>query len=348
MNKQTKNLLWGGAIVVLGLMLLGVISVPKISLGTLSIGADSVDTTAQEVEASRQLVIDSLVLQGKEKYSEDALTGSDGNIYLYDEGTNPKDPSATATHTLNFSTAYTSSDIVCGKVYRVVFGHTTTAYAKDFGDQVLVDCTTEYNENTADATVDLSKKFGWKMQTVATLSDVFDETATTGILNGHTNTNVSAGGEIGCVDGCSADSTLIYDESNGDGTFYLDLSFGASGSQSELSEPVVCFEHDSTNGPEGNEISDIVVQRLSGTDFGISASTNWESVFANEECVKLGDSIQAGVSGDYRFTITYSEANLDTNDDYMIIFDDLADNKGKDARLNVGATRDAVDFDAQA
>lgn len=350
MAKKQNPLLWI-AVGLVALVFLGYIQIPDLNLQSIQ-----ADTKDQVQPASRQLVSDSIILSATEKYSNSKTQANGGSIELYDKGTNPSDPNAVSLTTLKLGVAYTSSDVLCGKEYRVVYDNATTRYAVDMGDQVLIDCANEYNENTADSFVDMTSKFGLEPTKVATLSDALDETSASGEVNGATSTGTTntsltrgvAAMEIGCAGagGCSADSTLSYNETSGDGTFYLDLTFGATGSQAELKEPVVCFEFDGTNPPEGNEITDLVVQRQSGTDFGIPSSTNWANVFANEECVKLGETISAGVSGKYRFTFTMNEANLNTNDDYTIKFDDLGSYRGKDAKLNLGATHDTVTIDA--
>tara|TARA_Y100000034_G_scaffold136169_1_gene211240 strand:- start:2114 stop:3163 length:1050 start_codon:yes stop_codon:yes gene_type:complete len=347
-KKLSKNPLFIGAVVVVALLFFGVISLPEnMSIPGFSV-ADTTADAGEEAPVVAQKVSDSVLLKLTEKYSESP--SATGTVEVFAEGTNPKDSSATAIATITVGTAYTTGDLACGKTYRVVYNNATEAYAEDFGDVVLIDCATEYNDETADSFVDMTSKWAFKKSKVATLDDPFDETATSGILNGQTNTSILLGSnEIGCSADCSADGTILYDESQGDGQYYMDVTFSASGSQAELRDPVVCFEHDSSVPPEGNEITDIVMQRQSGTDLSIPASTDWDSVFNNEECVKLGGGIMtAGTSAVYRMTVTVSEANLDTNDDYKLIFDDLGDNRGKDARLNLGATGENIDFDAQA
>ena len=89
-----------------------------------------------------------------------------------------------------------------------------------------------------------------------------------------------------------------------------------------------------------------------GTDLGFGADTNWENLFANEECAKASISLEggsnhlkAGLSSTYRFTMSMSEANLDNGGDlFSIVFDDLGGDRATDARLNRGATASTVAF----
>ena len=351
MARKQNPLLWiiGGVLV---LSFLGFL--PAIQIGDSTIGGGELfavtDTSADEVAPSKQLLSDSITLLATQKYSESPTASNGGDIELFAVGVDPKSPSAVVSHTLKLGVAYTTNDVACGKTYRVVYSNSTSAYAEDLGDQVLIDCDAEYNENTGDSLVDMTEKFGLKPSAVASLSDIFDETSTTGIMNGVTAnvSNHDGAREIGTSALVPvADSTILYDESAGDGTFFIDVSYSAGGSNAELKDSVVCFEHESGAEPEANEITDMVVSHRDGQVLPFASGTNWENTWANEECVSAG-TMQSGESSTYRFTITYSEANLDANDDWTLVFDDLGDNKGKDAKLNVGATQDSVDFDAQA
>lgn len=363
-TKKTRNiLLWigGGA---LFLMVFGIVAVPDIPIlpdvvsgisGLFSggvAGLSAVSPTVPSVTEGRQLVSDSILLKAEEMYSKNYDNTKGGNILVYKKGTNPADPSASSLATLKLGTAYTTSDLLTNTVYRVVYSNSTTAYAHDFGDIVLMS-DAEYNDQTADVAVDLTDKFGFRRQEVATLSDFFDETSTDGRMNGQTTNatvNIIGGGtaEIGCnnaATACTADDVMTYNETNGDGSVYLDVKFAATGSNSALKDAVVCFEFESGAEPEGNEISSIVVQHLSGTVFNFPAGTNWANVWAQQECVLATSEMLAGTIGEYRFTFTITESNYDTSDDFKMYFDDLGKYQGKDALLNLGATAESVDFD---
>lgn len=357
-SKTKKYLMWGGGIALV-LMVLGIVAVPNVPLlpdlvsyvQSLTAGIGGVPVVSAvsvPAVAGQKLLTDSIKLSMVEKYSESPTNANGGNILLYTAGVNPKDPSASVLATLTLGTAYTGADLMCGETYRIVYSNSTSAYAQDLGDVVLIDCATEFNKDTADSFVDLTKKYGVKRQKVATIDDFFDETKTDGRINGQTNSSLVTGtAEIGYtgVDP-SADAVMVYNETIGDGTVYLDLTFSASGSQSALKDAVVCFEFESGAEPEGTEISEIVMQHREGSVLNFPSSVDWDTVFANEECVSASSEMLAGTSAKYRMTITYNEANLDTSDDFKLVFDDLGANKGKDAKQNLGATQDYVDFDA--
>lgn len=366
-SKTTKNFIFGGvAILVLG-MIFGVIDPSQLNLPSFSVGtagATATVATTQTSVAGAQFSSDSVLLRAYEKYSESPTNANGGNILLFAKGTDPKDPSATALATLTIGTAYTTGDVACGREYKIVYNNASEAYATDLGDSVLVNCDTEYNKQNGDSLVDLTAKYGFKRAEVATLADIFDETNTE-LFNANVNTTATAnasinlaGLEIGCSNddsaarpNCPADAVIIYDVSQGDGTWSVDMTLAAGGSQAELRDPVITFIFEAGNEPEGNEVTAMTWALRTGTDLQVPATTNWPNVWSNQENVKLKNPMLAGDSGTYRQTVTYNEANVAAADDWQVCFDDLASKGatlGRDARLNVGAARDCIDFDAQA
>lgn len=348
MAKKNNNLVFG--VVVVALILL--VSMTSLGTNLKEMFKSTVGQTSQNIASStlgKTAVTDSLLLSATEKYTN--TINPAGDVVIYDEGVDPSDPTATARATLHLGTAYTSGDVIVGKRYSVMFHNSTSRYAEWLGSSVELVSFNEYNENTGDSFVDLTSKFNLNPVQIATINDPLDESATDGTVNGQSSTNVSGSVEIGCSNGCSNGGTLVYDESNADGTFYVDLDIGAGGSNSELQNTVITFQHESGVEPEGNEISAMSITRRSGSDLGLTSNINWVNVWANQESVELSNPIQAGTSGTYRLSITYNEANLDANDDFKLIVDDLnskAGSLGKDKNLKTGATQKTVDFDAQA
>jgi len=350
-NIIQKNPIMSAIIAVVALAVFSVI--PPFNLPVLNveigpdlfnIGGDSATDADAEVASGRQVPSDSIIL----KLSTE-LTGAQAtnNIEVYEAGTDPTNPSATKLATITVGTAYTTADLTTNTVYRVVYNNGTDAYAHDFGDIVLIP-EKSFNSDTGDSVVDLTAEYNVKRRPVASLTDILDETSAT-LINGADPGNSSGGAtEITCsTEGCAANEDLVYDESVGDGTFYIDFTFAAGGSQSFLDQPVTCFRHATSNAPEGNEISAITVTRQSGTDVGFAPGTDWSAVWSNGECVAMNN-MQSGDSGVYRFTFTVNEGNLDANDDWTLVFDDLGDDLAKDGALNIGATSNTVTFDAQA
>jgi len=92
----------------------------------------------------------------------------------------------------------------------------------------------------------------------------------------------------------------------------------------------MCFEYESsTVRPEGNELSALTMQLRTGTDLGVPSDilNYWKTD---------------------RTTFSVNEGNLDANDDFAIIFDDLGGISAQDIHLDTGCTAVSIDFDSQA
>ena len=349
-NKFPWGWLLGGVLV---LAFFGVISIPGVNLSAIGGGGATVDTSDQVQAESAQFVTDSVILTAIEAQSESPSAADGGSIELFTAGVSPSDASAVVLATIELNRAYTTANVVCGKQYRVAYNNASQHYAADLGDQVLIDCGNEYNENTGDSYVDMTQKFGLKPLAVATLSDTLDETVFANI-NGGTdgsesflqgNATVELGNGASIAD-MAADGRMNYSDTTGDGSVYVDFTFAATGSNSGLKDYAICAEWDTALPPEGTEFTDITLQLRTGTDFGFASGTQWENIFANQDCVKAGLApVPAGSSGTYRMTMTVAEANTDQGADlFSWIVNDLGEQQGLDARNNAGATRDAIAF----
>lgn len=356
-SKQGKtNVLLILGIFVIGLLLYNSGFFAKLGTQSVTGGTGSTTNIVTTTSSSPGTAPDSLLLLSTEEYS--ATRNVAGNFDVYTAGTDAKDPSAQVLATITTAgTAYTGGQIICGEKYTVVYSNSTTRYGEYVGSPagiVLVPCS-KVNPYTGDVAIDVTADFGFKPHKVATLDDIMDETSTSGIINGRTSNVSNSAGNIEIGNNQStpvADGMLVYDESVGDGQFYVQPTFSASGANAELLNPVITFWFDSTSPPEGNEITAMTVSLISGTDMQIPSTVNWVQVWANQEQVKLKNPIKSGEAGTYRFTITYNEANTDNNaDKWELRFDDLnsvAGTLGKDAKLNLGATYDRIRFDSQA
>lgn len=371
MNRKTKLLLGGG---VLALFFFGFVASPLPSLigkgsilgkdvsmdsSALSVAGAQVQDGAQ-VSVGGTFLLDNIMTRMVQKYSESETAANGGHIEVFRKDVNPKSSTATALATLSLGTAYTTVNIRCDEEYRVVYNNGTEGYSQDLGKIVLVPCS-DTTPELADANIDFTEKFGIKAEDIATLSDILDETDVVNKpVNGQDNTSqnltlrgVTNANEFQCVvstqAGCDADGILVYNESTGDGSVYLDLTLAASGSNAELKEPVLCYRHDLTNTPEGNELSSVSVALRTGSDLGFG-SPNWATLFQNEECAKSSVThMQAGTSSTYRMTLNFVEANLDDHADvFNIVFDDLGGDRATDIRNNRGATADTVAIESSS
>lgn len=338
-----------GANVGIALMLVAAIfAVGAFSPGTLSdIGLDGIIQPPSEalsfgngaadeavVTTTAGFTIETLSVSAKEAGSNSAAN-ADGVLRIYDAGTNPSSATAQALDSIDVNDGVGSStDKVLkeGAQYRVVWdGNGSSYYDKDFGVMAF----SGLNPNTGVLSFDAGA-----ITKVATLDDILDETSATGKVNGQTTAvNATANEIVGAAD--SADTTLYYDESNGDGQWYVEVTPSASGAHAVARSAVLAFEHDSTNPPEGNEYSQIVAQHIQGSVLNIPSDVT--DYWKNELPIELGD-MSAGTSATYRLTFSVEEANEDANDDWKLHFDDLGDYREKDIRLDAKASPDTITY----
>jgi len=266
-----------------------------------------------------------------------------GDLDIFDPDTNPSDPTASPLDSISVSSGVgstTNKYIKTSTPYRVVFDGEGTYYDVDYGVITFPD--EDFNPSTGEYLFDMGT-----VTIVATIDDMLNESLLTGgYVNGETSDLTRGTAELGTDISSGNTDNLTYDESAGDGQFYIKPTLSASGAYKELRDAVMCFEWDTSTPPEGNEISSIVYQLDSGTDFGIPSEL--VNYWSNEECISLG-SMTAGMSSRIKLLFTVDETALDDNADIWYLgFDDLGSMRGKDVLLDTGATLDRIKFDSQA
>ena len=257
---------------------------------------------------------------------------------IYDQNADPADPSAQVIDSITVTSGVasdTSVNLMTDTPYRVVFDGAGTYYDYDFG--VISFPYQNYQKSTGEylfaPNVAITK--------IASIDDFLSEESTTGIVNGES----SPTGAVELIGNATANS-LTYDESVGDENFYIEPTLGVSGGNEGIKDFVMCFRWDETNPPEGNEITALTFQQVSGTSFPIPS--NLLPYWTSQSCVLLGKQVMGGTSEEIKLSFTVNEDNLDTNDDWTIRVDDLGDYLGKDICLNTGASTVTENFDAQA
>lgn len=313
----------------------------QIKFGAQSAGVTTGSSSSQLNTNVGMKTVETLTATAKEAGSN-SYTAVQGLLLFYDAATNPSSATANPVDTVSIASGSGSSTgkkLKTGVDYRVVFANTTTDasyYDKDLG-------IVRFDGNDLSLNGALTFDVG-EVQLVATLDDILDEISNSSDLgtamNGQANT-VLGTDEIGCSTQCAADGTFLYDESVGDGVWYIEVTPGASGSNAYAKSAVLQFKKDLSNPPEGDEYSSITAQLRTGTDFGIPSdiTNNWK----DEIPLDLGD-LKAGQSSTYRITFNVVEANEDGNDDWTLRFDDLGEHLGKDVRNSVRATADTVTY----
>lgn len=284
------------------------------------------------------LVVNTLTLtevkeKGSNKY--DQITGA---LWFYPSGTDPKSANANAIDVIGISSgagSSTNKTLRTGTPYRVVFKGGGTYYDKDFGEYII----NNYNPNTGEAPFVVGE-----VATVATISAFFTEPRNSSI-NGQTSLLVGTD-EIGNT----TSDILVYDESVGNEEYYLDVILGFTGGNQYIKKPVFCFEDDLANPPEGTEHSAITSSTRSGDRYALPSDLL--GYWKDELCVALptsdGDYEKAGSSTTVRITFNPTEANLDADDDFFFLIDDLGEARGKDDGLNTGVAIQRQGIDAQA
>lgn len=266
-------------------------------------------------------------------------TAYNGAIQIFEASVDPSSSTATPFDTItmvNGVGSTTNKKIMTNTPYRVVAYNSTATSWYDIDYGMVTFSGANLDDNGVLSFYDTTKP----AQIVATLDDILNENSTD--LNGQAaGSNIVGTDELGCTAGCSADEEFIYDESVGDGQWYLDLKPGASGANAVAKNAVLKFVHDLSNPPEGDEYSSITASLRTGNDFGIPSdiTNNWK----NQIPIDLG-TITAGQSATVRVTFNVVEANEDGNDDWTIRFDDLGDHLGKDVRFSTRATADTVTY----
>lgn len=317
--------------------------------GVCETGENSVNCAGdcQEPPGNRVQLIKTFQIQIKNKRAgtwNSIGNSSAGSLRIYEATADPRDPTVNALNDINVSSGVGSKDdtrLTTDTDYRVVFDGDNIWNVKDYG--VMKFAWENYQKQTGEYLF----KDGEGVTKTAIIDDFLDETS--GSLN---DTNVNGQASTGVADGLelqhSAADTLTYDESVGDGQWYVIITPSFSGAYSELTSPVFCFKYDIDNPPESNEVDQILRQHQSGTDFFPAGLNDLTAYWTSQSCVPLGPAAVGGSSGKEKLTFTYDEDALDTNDDWYMYVDDLGSVDGTDILLQSGARYDRLKLDAQA
>lgn len=320
-------------------MVLGV-DVPYLST---ALGVEE-GVTTKEVSLDKQYAIYTLKVNTKEKFTNDYTAGN-GSLEIYAKGVSPSDANANPILSITISSGKgtdSNASINCGALYRWVYKGLNTYYDKDLGE-FAIDCSSVSQDGTQTLFVlpidDIIR--------VATIDDICDETAqgSSNCINHASNTTFGTAVELGCTT-VAADCSIEYNESTGDGTFDLYLTFAVSGGNEAVLDYSLCFDNDQTNPPAGDEFSAITHAHVTGTDWGIPSAllNHWK----NQECILLSKEAVGGLSGEEKLTFSVTHANIDANADFRIVADDLGAVDGKDVLLGTKATKDVVTFAGSA
>lgn len=258
--------------------------------------------------------------------------------------------------------AENDSKLKTNKLYNIIFHDTSgpTYYDGVLGSGVwdpsdaITSTTIKTTSATTDDTVSTSITFGedgtaalWK---IAAIPDILDETLVDGTINGQANVSGEAGStnevQVGTDSTPADDDTIYYNESIGDGSFYVRMTFGADGSQSYLKRPVLCFVNNMASPCEKNEFTAVTASLYTGSGSEVDLPSDLHPAFANmDSCIEIGGQstdgvayIESGKTATYTITFSVDEDYTESTDMFYIIQDDLADYNGQDIRQGMGAT----------
>ena len=275
-------------------------------------------------------------------------TAPAGSVDIYTAGVNPSDSSANKLDTIAITSGVgtsTTGVVESCTNYGIIYNGASAEYDAWFnGIDYTQPNAFPYVSTTESAISNVLVKFP-KVVVVATIPDPIEENSVTGIINGQTDVNGTAtcSGEIQVgADATPADSDVIYyNKTNGDLSWYLDITLGADGANKQLHDPVLCFVNDHSNPWDGDELTAGTLTRQSGTDFGLP--TDITDYINSADCVPMGAVIEGGQTAVYRLQFTGVNANLDASSDIMYIYpDDMGEYLGKDILRNTKATAGAV------
>lgn len=326
-------------------------------------------------------IIDSLSIRTTEE-SSGKKDQCGGSVLYFDSSEDPRLSTAYSIDTTTIASGIgtdTSGQVETNTLYHIVFTNSSsppTHYdgvlgAKVWNPSDSLTPITIKAPATTDAEVSAIIKFGEdgtaRLGKIATIPDMLDETSTDGRINGETSaiaTCTTYNGTSGLCEAYSAseitvgpatgsgagtatdDQTVYYNDTNGDGSFYLRLTFGADGSQAYLKRPVLCFVNDMSSPCERNEFTSITASLYTGSGSEVVLPSDLLPSFNNmDACVEIGGQnidgvaiIESGKTATYTLTFTVDEDYTDgSNDKFYMIADDLGNYLGQDIRQGQGA-----------
>ena len=343
-NKKVsaRNSLAGAGILLIVLLLIGMpipfIDAPDADIPGIPDDDDVVTTpTTTEVKLYDQVTVSTHEM-GSDSYSAIA-----GTVHFFEEGVDISAANAQALDTATIASGSgntTSGKLSSGTNYQVIL-EPSAGYDIFLNGKALQQL--PYVKTTTGTISNIPIKFSNVMSYV-TIGDMIDESSVTGVVNGQlTAVNVTTATNEICLSSATPtdDDAMVYDESVGNGEFYLEIEIDFSGGDKYIVNPVLDVVNDLTNKMEGNEFSSVKMQHLQGTNFGILSDITDE--VNGHEAISLGELRESGDSGTYKITFTVDESNLDDGADIVyFVIDDNGEHNGQDILSGTKATASAL------
>lgn len=276
-------------------------------------------------------------------------TAPEGSISFYSAGVDPSEPGANTLTNVSVTSGvgHTLSGVLesCTN-YGIIYNGASAEYDMWYNGHDWTQANQlPYISTTESAISKAVLKFN-DVIVVASIPDPFNEASVTGILNGQTNVTAEEGSTnelgVGTDNAAVNGETIYYNKSAAasDSSFYIDITLGATGANSKLKDPALCFVN-LANPMDGNEFTAVTLTRQSGVDFGLP--TDITAYVSGADCVPMGAWIEGGQTAVYRLQFTAVNASLDVGTDIMYIYtDDCGEYLGKDILRNTKATAGSV------
>lgn len=338
----------------IGVVIIGIVAISMsgtiagLTVGGPAAPAPAVADTSVEALAATTVVKPYTTLNvDTHEWSSNSFTSVAGTVRFFDAGVNPSLSNSNARDTITVTSGVgntTSGKLKSGTPYVVVLDG-TSHYDQWYNAQAFPETSMlPYTETTESAISTQTIEFNGVVA-FATISDPLDETATSGIINGQSDTsgllNNSNELMIGADASPANSDEIFYNITNGDGQFYIDLTIAATGANSGLNDPVIAIVNSLTAPFDGNEFTSVTVQKQSGTEMNLPSDvTNYFNDATPIPITIDGKAFMAaGSSAVYRFTFNVNAANMAAGGDQINIYvDDMGRYLGQDILRGTKAT----------
>ena len=286
----------------------------------------------------KKVPIESITFNTMTKYANSYSADSSGAVKAFGEFANPLDANANPVRSNSLSSGTvtdTGAILKTNTNYRWIYDGAGTYYGVDL-DVFDIDYCDAYSEERGVATFPVDPIVITEIGTISDMGDETDWNQTDDAVYCNGQTSATTGtDELG-----GASDSLTYDISVGDGVFSECVTVECTGANKACWDMVLEPRWDTTNPPEGNEITSITVQLQEGTDFNLPSEV--VNYWKNQIPISInnGDPVKGGQKAVYKFTYTVTEANLDANDDWTMFIDDQGGLNALDIGQDVGATSD--------
>lgn len=338
-HPKKDSIFTGGSIIIV----VGMLVLIGGSAGYFTVGGADVITPADDMN---DIAPDVPVIQPMTTVTYTVIDGisnsrttSSGTVEFYASNVDPTNPTAVYNDAITIASGTgntTTLKLLTDTIYNAVFSGGASYYDVDMGTKLF-----PYIKNVA------TQRYSGEITTtaVATIADPVDETDTTDYFSTYNN---GSGSTTYNADGClsATGSTITYNTTTGSDGFVIPLTVSITGGNQEIKDAALIFKWDTTNPPNGDEYTSIIAQPITGQTFS-ALEGDLINYWSTQTPIPLGD-LKAGTYAKYNLVFTCVDANIDANDDWDYILDDMGDHLGQDIMLNTKASAQVENVDHEA